>query len=119
MKALAACLMPLSLCAAPPSTYEQDRAKERVKYAEDETVTAKEENRTIFFVANGKSKARLVVVSYGGPWNTEVVDSYLHNEGRMKEMRELGFKEMAFVEVTGEGKKRKTTVYAAFEFKRR
>jgi hypothetical protein len=118
MKAWLVCLVTIGIYAAQPSTYERDRAKERIAYAEAETKTAEGEDRSIAFIAQGKLNTTLLVVTFGGPWTTEVVDSYLNNAGRMKEMRQLGFRGIAFAQVKGEGKKVKTNMYAAFEFKR-
>jgi len=115
MKALLACFVALGIYASPPSTYDKDRAKERVKYAEEETRIAKGEDRAIAFLSQGKFETVLIVFSFGDPWTPQVVDSYLKNQGRINEMRDLGFKGIAFVHVVGKGKKAKSNLYAAFE----
>ena len=115
MKALLACFVGLGIYASPPSTYDKDRAKQRVEYAEEATRIAKGEGKWIAFSTQGKFETNLIVLAFGGLWTPEDVDSYLKNQGRMREMRDLGFKGIAFVQVTGKGKKAKSNLYAAFE----
>jgi len=115
MKALLACFVALGIYASPPSTYEKDRAKQRIEYAEEATLIAKAEDKWIAFTTHGKYATSLIVLAFGGPWTPEDVDSYLKNQGRLREMRDLGFKGIAFVHVTGKGKKAKSNLYAAFE----